>query len=546
MNYKIDKNLIIVLLGGLLFNYLFWLEGLALNLLLYSLFILTVYLFTNAIWKCKKLILVASSHLIASLLVVINHSDLTLITWYISLFVLIGLTHYPQLRSICTALIVSAIQFATAPFCLIKKITEVKIGSLSLRPALKLTKYLIIPAFTVFIFSIVYSIANPVFGTYLTSFSETIAKFVIQIFEFFFKDIKLERILFLLLGILLGSGIFICFKHGLANLESGLKNNLTRTRRKKNKLTLYREISMLFIGNSISKKMALKTEHTIALISFVGLNMLLLFLNAIDFSTLWVGNSKSVNFSQALHSSTNALMISIVMAMLVILYFFYGNLNFYRKNKTLRILAYCWIVQNIFLVLSVLLRDYHYIAMYGLTYKRIGVIVFSLLCSIGLITVYIKVAKQKTFFYLFSINSLCWHVLLILFSTINWDVYIVSYNLKHKDNIDLDVSHLMSMSNKTLPLLIEHKELLRKYLSPINYSPTSKIEKKLTDVIHEKGSNGDSSTKIELMKQDLAKVFEHDLMLRINICKKHWHNTTWLSWNYRDWQANQYLAKNNL
>ncbi|SFG88776.1 DUF4153 domain-containing protein [Pedobacter insulae] len=517
MTYKIDKNLIIVILSGLLFNYLFWMESLALNLFLYSLFILTVYLFTKDI-RSKKLLVIAASHLIASILVVINQSDLTILTWYISLFVLVGYTHYPQLRSICTALLVSILQFTTAPFSLFKKVIEIEIGSVTLRPTLKLIKYLIFPTFILFLFSIIYSIANPVFSSYLTNFSENIAQLFTHIFEFFFKDIKLERILFLLLGILFSTGVFICFKHGLASMECNLKNHLVRTRRQKKELTIYSEISMLFIGNLKSKKMALKTEHTIAVISFIGLNTLLLFLNAIDFSTLWVGDIGSVDFSLALHGSTNALIISIVMAMCVILYFFNGNLNFYCKNKTLRILAYCWIVQNIFLVLSVLIRDYHYIDMHGLTYKRIGVIVFSLLCSIGLITVYIKVAKQKTFFYLYSINSLSWYALLILFSTINWDVFIVSYNLKHKNATDLDVNHLMSMSNKTLPLLFENRELLKKYLSPTNAS-TSYF---------------------------LVNAFEQDLALRVEMFEKEWNRTTWLSWNYRDWQTMQYLAKNNL
>ena len=52
------------------------------------------------------------------------------------------------------------------------------------------------------------------------------------------------------------------------------------------------------------------------------------------------------------------------------------DLNFYQKNKWLRYGAYAWLFQNAVLVVSVLFRDYYYIAHMGLAYKRIGVLVF--------------------------------------------------------------------------------------------------------------------------------------------------------------------------
>jgi hypothetical protein len=264
----------------------------------------------------------------------------------------------------------------------------------------------------------------------------------------------------------------------------------------------------------------------------------LLSLNIIDIVTLWLGKNielTGANYSNALHDGTNALILSIVMAMAVIVYFFRGNLNFYSKNKTIRLLAYLWIFQNIFLVCSVLLRDYHYVSALGLTYKRIGVLVFLLLCTIGLITVYIKVAQQKTFFYLCKINGFIWYILLLVFGFVNWDVFIVGYNINNRDSITLDLDHLTEMSDKTLPLLNKNKFELRKYLHSSNYA-------------YKRGSDTTNLSNKPIAPTDTEQIqaFETDLNQRNNTFKTKYNETSWLSWNYRDWQTMQFLIKNHL
>ena len=78
---------------------------------------------------------------------------------------------------------------------------------------------------------------------------------------------------------------------------------------------------------------------------------------------------------------------------------------------------------------------------------------FLILCIIGLFTVYIKVAQQKTLFYLLKINGQIWYILLLVLGIVNWDTFIVNYNIDSRDRIALDVEHLMEMSDKTLPIL---------------------------------------------------------------------------------------------
>lgn len=549
MKKHIDVELIAIFGGGLLFNFLFWNEGLGLNLLLHSLFILVILLRKKEHYTNKKTILVASGHLLTALLVVFNHAILNIFGYYITLIVFIGFIHTPRIKSIFTALLSGFLQLTWSPINLIKKILTVKIGNLEIKPIFRPLKYLVIPTFVVFFFSIIYSIANPVFAKYGETFIVSISDFIADIFKFIFGDLSFARFLHVILGILFTTGILLAFKeNGLEKIDVTSSDNLIRKRKNKSASSFIHELKSIFLGFIINKKMALKTEHIIGIISFTALNLLIFALNIIDFNTLWLGNVRSFDdayLSAQLHEGANSLIFSIVMAMMVILYFFSGNLNFYSKNKTLKVLAYTWIIQNTFLVFSVLIRDYHYINLSGLTHKRIGVLVFLTLCIIGLLTVYIKVAKQKTLYYLIKTNGRIWYILLIVFGIVNWDTFIVNYNINSRNSIALDVEHLMEMSDKTLPILDQNRNLLNQYAAKSNYynfpepissantansADTSITQLPIDTVKHQK-----------IMEKWRVLAFNENLDSRIVNFKEQQLHKSWLSWNYRDWQTAHYF-----
>jgi hypothetical protein len=112
------------------------------------------------------------------------------------------------------------------------------------------------------------------------------------------------------------------------------------------------------------------------------MNALLVLLNIIDIQFTWIGFDPAQvdNLAYYVHNGTYLLIFSIVMSMLLLLYFFRGNQNFYTKNRFLKFGAYFWIVQNAFMALSVGLRNLYYIEYYyALSYKRIGVMIISIL-----------------------------------------------------------------------------------------------------------------------------------------------------------------------
>ncbi|QDW24076.1 DUF4173 domain-containing protein [Pedobacter sp. KBS0701] len=518
MKNKSNLLLLSVLLGGLLFTFLFWKERLAVNLLIYSIYLLIITFINPDVVKSTKFKIYGLAHLLAAVLVVINNSDLSVATYYISLLLFIGFSHNQQIRTIFTAFLAAILQMVTVPFNAIQNLSKISIGNFKLKPVFTLIKYIFIPVIIVTIFACLYAAASNVFAHYAEALLTSIGNFFENMLHFFFKDLSIGRIMHFFFGLILTSGLLLAFfNKSLEKAELKCKEQLVRIRRSLAQKTIWYNIVQTFTGNLLTRKMALKTEYIVGIISFAALNLLLLMLNAIDITTLWFGYEPSGNFSGELHQGTNSLIFSIVMAMAIILYYFRGNLNFYHKSRTLRLLAYTWMVQNFILIISVFIRDGYYIEFHGLTHKRIGVLVFATLCIIGLATVYFKVAKQKTIFYLFKVNGNIWFALLLTFTFINWDVLIVKYNLNHVDVVSIDPYYLTSLSEKTLPFLDKNR---------------SKI--------HPSTNNDSEVAKVGQPEEVLMRKLDQ----RIGYFKARYEKSSWLSWNLQDWNTAEYFGLN--
>ena len=205
----------------------------------------------------------------------------------------------------------------------------------------------------------------------------------------------------------------------------------------------------------------LRQEYKIAIMLFASLNVLLFFNNCVDVNWIWFNFelTEGLNLKQFVHEGTYLLIFSILLAMGIVLYYFRGNLNFFSQNGLLKRLAYAWVFQNAILVISVGLRNYHYIAYHGLAYKRIGVIFFLLLTLFGLATLFIKIKDRKSTFFLLRINSWAVFGVILWLSLINWDSYIARYNLTASYPAAVDTEFLLSLSDKTLPILKAHEAI---------------------------------------------------------------------------------------
>ena len=144
---------------------------------------------------------------------------------------------------------------------------------------------------------------------------------------------------------------------------------------------------------------SLTNELKAAIFLLAILNIIILILNVIDIYWVWFNFSwDGALLKQFVHEGTYLLILSIIISIIIVLYYFRGNLNFYKNNIWLKRLSYAWIMQNAILAISVGIRNYWYIYYYSLAYKRIAVIVFLILTLYGLYTVYQKVKDKKSAF----------------------------------------------------------------------------------------------------------------------------------------------------
>ncbi|WP_129713609.1 DUF4173 domain-containing protein [Pedobacter sp. SYP-B3415] len=531
MKIKIKYDLLPLLsiAGGLLFSLLFWDQAPGLNKLVYSAFILLALLLSRNVPADKVFALYAAIHLFSALMIVVNHSEMAAWAYYISLFAWVGRVHYPLLKTAGTAIVAGIFRFATLPYTLFQRLKRMRIAGISLRPVLRQLKYVLLPAFILLVFTLVYAAANEQFADMLSRLINSILD-AISLLE---KIISV-RMIHILAGMAITAALILNYEpSSFERIESRLTEALIRKERHDRTKSALHAFAEIFSINLSGRKMALKTEFINARICFALLNLLLLFVNVLDMITLFTKGADLNNPSAALHDGTNALIFSIVLAMAVIVFFFRGNLNFLSNNRQLKLLVYVWIVQNAFLVLTVALRDYHYIDLYGLTYKRIGVGAFLILCCAGLFTVYVKVAATRTFFYLYRWNAFFWLIFLTAGSAVNWDVVIAGYNVNRADRISLDVDHLMGLSDKAIAILHTNRDLLKKQVAAISEQDDRTTVPK----------PGQDSLKQDAgaLQLEAAKEFSEQLESKIELFRKRHEKSGWQAWNLPDQRTARYL-----
>ncbi len=511
----------LVTTGAVLFNIFFWNEKLALNSLLFDAFILTAvfYLYPASFNKATVRWLLAA-HLIALATVLIHNTVLSKLAFTSTLLLLVVFVQYLH-RSLWYAGASAALNYILllpSFWLLVKGIKTNGNNSYAVRKTLR---FLIIPLLLLISFVILYNFANSVFSQIINDAGLAISKFFSNIFNW----VSWERCWFLLLGFVVTGGLLLKTNTSyFSTADLKQPDNLVR---KKNNLPEWKksnwfELLTLLMGRFANGVMALRNENTTGIISLLLLNILLLFINVIDVVYVWFGftYNNNINLSEYVHEGAGLLIFSIVLAMLLLLFFFRGNLNFYKKNKWLKQGAYLWIIQNSILVISVLIRDYYYIMHYGLAYKRIGVLVFLLMVLMGLITVFIKIQQQKTNYFLLKVNAWFAIIVLVLASCIHWDETIAGYNLARKNSIALDVKFLLTLSDKTLPLLEKNQDVL------------SQKQPGTQD------SEGDYLYRSNLNFKQLFDKRKADFILSQK-------NYSWLSWNQADAYVREHLSSGN-
>lgn len=269
------------------------------------------------------------------------------------------------------------------------------------------------------------------------------------------------------------------------------------------------------------KKPKYSLELSAGILLFVFLNLMLVILNVGDIQTIWFSGvlPKGVTHSTFVHNGVGILILSILVATGLIMFLCRNNFNELKNSKILKALIFLWLFQNLIMLFSTASRNQMYIQDYNLTYKRVGVYVWLLLAAIGLVLSFIKVKYERSNWYLIRTNVSVWFCLLVLGSTINWDVWITRYNLNSKPITEVDLYYLLELSDSNIPELL------------------ALSREKRFELVNGKLKNFTS----EAASRDLKITYKSLLMNKI----KYYHENyepSWQSWDFADQRINSALT----
>jgi len=438
----------IVAFSVVLFYNVFWhASAFDINLISFGLFSMASMIFINKEVLKRPII----QHLsiivfLSAIAVVLSGSGFSKTIFFFSFFFFVAAYNFQKLKTIVFLPLAFLIGAAVSPFRAIYTIyVDYKSVKTTKKGYKKSSKFLIytIPVLVLFLFMILFSYANPKFAELVHSIFIPIKKFFRAFIELFEVG-KIALIIF---------GLFWAFMFYLSSSMSdiiGLTDNWT--------IDIIRDRSKKIFKTQ--KIVALKNEYKATLFLAITMNVMLLCLNFLDISWVWFGFTPvEQELSNFVHEGTYMLIISVLITFGIIMYIFRRNQNFYPKANVLKKVSYFWLAQVAILLVSVIIKNCHYISYYGLTSKRIGVFVFLLVIIVTLFVVLYKLWKNKSAFYVISQSAKLGLLTLVIVSFINWDCVVVRYNLETEYQAEIDYNYLLSFSNKTSYILLEHKDM---------------------------------------------------------------------------------------
>ncbi|WP_432412172.1 DUF4153 domain-containing protein [Rasiella sp. SM2506] len=498
---QIKNSLWVVFLSASVLTVLFYKQGIGLNLLLFEVLFIGWLFFSKQLSLTNTLVKITlAGMLLTGVFTVVTYSIYVYVVHFFALFLFIGVLNFQTIRSLFSgfgaafiSLFISQIAFAQQFFS--RSVGGVKVGKVLWR-----SRIFIIPVLIIVVFLTMYGFSNPIFGEYLGAFGDMFQNIV----SFIFENLNISLVFTFLLCAAIS--IFLWYRIPVPSVEKHEQIATEDLQRNKIRRSRFFKLS------------ALKSEYKAGIFLLVTLNLLLLFLNILDIYLVWFNFEwDGETLKQFVHEGTYLLIVSILISIAVVLYFFRGNLNFYHNNKWLKYLAYAWIAQNAILAISVAIRNFWYINYFALAYKRIGVILFLLLVLYGLFTVFRKIQHTKTSFYLFQKNTLALYLILVLSSLIPWDSVIAKYNFAHADSAYLHLEYLSTLSDKALPHLTKTKETL-----DVTYNfQQKKYPYPYFTMTHQE--------------------YLHKIASRNAAFAKKWENKNFLSWNLVEYLAYQKL-----
>lgn len=485
-----------------IFTILFYQQSAGINMLIFELlYLLFILRFARQSIQSPLAWIFFGGTILTAVFTVITNSVFVILFNCISLLLLTGVLIFPNAVSVISVAALAFYNLLLAQVEGFNTLIAHKSGGRPLRKFVHYLKIIIVPVAIVTVFVFIYKSANPVFSKVTNNFFADINAW----FTLLFQRVDFWLITTIFFGYLLSN--VLVFQHPVAEVIAydGKSDGLLRVRNPN-------------FNSIVLRNTALKNEYRAAVFLFFSLNLLLLIVNIIDINWVWLHFDWSGQYlKQFVHEGTWLLILSILISIVLVLFFFRGNLNFFTRNKTLKTLSYVWLIQNGILAVSVGIRNFYYIQHFALAYKRIGVLVFLFLVLIGLASVIYKIHQRKSAFFTTRVNALSLYLVLLVASLFNWDSIIARYNFNHYQTAFVHLDFLSDLSDKALPYLIK---------SDAELLALKESQEKLFHFDY-----------TYMKPQQYKRIIDYRIENFIN----KWEEKGFLSWNYPEYRAYQIL-----
>ncbi len=295
----------------------------------------------------------------------------------------------------------------------------------------------VLPIVCSVVFLFLFAEANPLISTWLANFERTVGLFL--------SGLSGKRIVF---WVLIAIAIWPMLRSKLRKYTGSDKSSVEISEETRERLAeeypSIPELLSLIIN-----------EHSI-LRSLILFNLLFGLQSVLDIAYLWNGVSLPAHLTYAEYSHRGAyplIATALLAATFVLIALRPGSDT--NRNPVIRALVYVWILQNILLVTSSILRLNLYIDVYQLTYLRVAAFIWMGLVAIGLASIILRIAFDRSNSWLIKFNFTTLRIVLYACCFINFGHIIASYNISHNDHSRLDVSHLCRIGEPALPAILK-------------------------------------------------------------------------------------------
>jgi hypothetical protein len=170
--------------------------------------------------------------------------------------------------------------------------------------------------------------------------------------------------------------------------------------------------------------------------SLVLFNALFAMQTIMDMSYLWGGIALPHGMSYATYAQRGAypLMCTTLLAAAFVL-IIYRNEKQQPTPSSITALVYIWVGQNIFLIVSSIMRTQLYVEQYSLTYLRLSALIWMGLVACGLVLIVLRIHMRKSNLWLLNSNAALTLLTLYICCFLPLGQFIAHYNVRHSYNI---------------------------------------------------------------------------------------------------------------